>query len=711
LVWALAASSAWALGGAGCAGEGGGARPPDPLSPPPGGCSGLTRALARYQDRERVLCGPGEGTFRDLVPLGEGHLLALNRLTRVVELWQIAHAGAGGAAMPGTATTTTAVEGPFTSRVWSAATSSSLIVGLGGDRALSYEPVHGNWHLWAVNRLARSWADPLPDRIATGRWPIIKAGRDLVALDDSHLLDREPATGAFRVWLFDRDNERSVPFRATSFGGTREIFQRGHELTPLGAGRLLEWVPAAGEFRVWSFALGEETPAPTADRVIDPFAAVPATAGSWPGLGRNHELFLAAGDRLLTWDRDTGEIEVRALDPTAPDPGAGALIGRSTHERLRSLPRGWEPPTWSPALRRVVIALQRGRSFDHHFGRYCRAAAGSAPSCTAGPACCEAMPHSIPGAPACWQVDPERDDHVPNDRADCMNDKVNGGSMDRFAASTLAGCGDPRDFACVAPDAAGSLATYHRLAEQGALADRFFQSVIGFGDADPNEVNAIYFGRGGFGGAIPAEAGGSAITSLLAEALVPWALYLGDPERDTFGIAPPEFYDPRWPHLRRIEDLERDVALERLAPISVVVLPDALSELPGAGPPARGVERVAELVGLIESSRYADETLVLLAYLSAGGFFDHVAPPGPVDRRFDTSGLPYGPRVPLLATGRLARVNHVSHVPLELASLTRLLEWNWLGGETGQFSGRDVVANDICDLLVPTVVPCGPRAP
>jgi hypothetical protein len=701
----LALLCALALGGAGCAGVGSGG-PPSSLAPPPGGCSDLTRTLLRYHDRERELCGPATGIFRDLVPLGKGQILAIDRMTAVVELWQVAAAPDGAAPT----TTTAAVEGPLTSRVWSRATSTSLIVGLGQDRALAYEPVDGNWNLWGVNRFARSNADPLPDRIATGGWPASKVGRDLVALDEGHLLDWEPATGSFRVWLFDRETERSVPFRATSFAGAREIFQRGHEVVPLGGGRLLELVPATGEFRVWPFALDATAATPSGSAAAsDPFGPVPVSAGSWPALDRHHQLFLADDNRLLVWNRDTGQIEVRALDPTAPDPLAGALIGRSTHERLRSLPRGWEPPTWSPALRRVVIVLQRGRSFDQYFGRYCQAATGSEPSCTEGAACCEAMPVSIPGAPACWQMDPERDDHVPNDRADCMNDKVNGGSMDRFAASTLAGCGDPRDFACVAPDAAGPLAIYHRLARQGALADRFFQSVLGAGDADPNEINAVYFGRGGFGGDIPGQAGGAAITSVLAESFVPWALYLGDPRTDTFGIAPPQFYDPRWSHLRGVDELDRDVALGQLGPISVVVLPEALSELPGAGPPARGAERVAALIASIEASRYAGETLVLLAYLSAGGFFDHVAPPPLVDHRYDASGLPYGPRVPLLATGPLAKVGHVSHARLELSSLTRLLEWNWLGGVAGQFGGRDAIAGDICDLLVPTV-PCGPRA-
>src|SRR5579875_1668913 len=48
------------------------------------------------------------------------------------------------------------------------------------------------------------------------------------------------------------------------------------------------------------------------------------------------------------------------------------------------------------AIKHVVIVIQENHTFDDHFGGYCTAPAGSNPSCTDGPGCCEAMPQTDP---------------------------------------------------------------------------------------------------------------------------------------------------------------------------------------------------------------------------------------------------------------------------------------------------------------------------
>ena len=44
----------------------------------------------------------------------------------------------------------------------------------------------------------------------------------------------------------------------------------------------------------------------------------------------------------------------------------------------------------------LVVVVQENHTFDDHFGAYCTAPAGSAPTCTSGPACCEAAPATEP---------------------------------------------------------------------------------------------------------------------------------------------------------------------------------------------------------------------------------------------------------------------------------------------------------------------------
>ena len=38
---------------------------------------------------------------------------------------------------------------------------------------------------------------------------------------------------------------------------------------------------------------------------------------------------------------------------------------------------------------------------------------------------------------------------------------------------------------------------------------------------------------------------------------------------------------------------------------------------------------------------------------------------------------------------------------MEHSSIVKFLEWNWLGGETGQLGTRDAVVNNIGSLLDP----------
>ena len=88
-------------------------------------------------------------------------------------------------------------------------------------------------------------------------------------------------------------------------------------------------------------------------------------------------------------------------------------------------------------------------------------------------------------------------------------------------------------------------------------------------------------------------------------------------------------------------------------------------------------------------------TLVLFPYDEAAGFYDHVTPPA----TSTVDNEPYGTRVPFLAIGPFAKPNYVSHVTMEHSSVVKFIEWNWLGGTTGQLMGRDATVNNLGDLL------------
>ncbi len=108
---------------------------------------------------------------------------------------------------------------------------------------------------------------------------------------------------------------------------------------------------------------------------------------------------------------------------------------------------------------------------------------------------------------------------------------------------------------------------------------------------------------------------------------------------------------------------------------------------------------VRDTVAAVEHSKLAKHTLVLLTYDEGGGYYDHV--PTPPTSAVDAQ--PYGPRIPLLAVGPLARSGAVSHTRMEHASIVRFIEWNWLAGKTGQLQGRDATAHNLGSMLDPSL--------
>ena len=86
--------------------------------------------------------------------------------------------------------------------------------------------------------------------------------------------------------------------------------------------------------------------------------------------------------------------------------------------------------------------------------------------------------------------------------------------------------------------------------------------------------------------------------------------------------------------------------------------------LPAGAPRQRGHAQRGRRLGdrarcrQIESSPFRDDTLVVLTYDEGGGYFNHVAPPA----TSTIDNQPYGMRLPFLAMGPFARANYVSHV-------------------------------------------------
>lgn len=145
----------------------------------------------------------------------------------------------------------------------------------------------------------------------------------------------------------------------------------------------------------------------------------------------------------------------------------------------------------SSAIQHVVIVVQENHTFDSYFADWCQAPAYSEPTCTTGPACCEAGPDTDPGTGA---LPIKLDDQAnigsgplgedPNHNRECELAEIDGGLMDRFVAGAdvpydpICGneCSRPENFAYSNEATVGP---YWDLAEANAVADRYFQPTPG----------------------------------------------------------------------------------------------------------------------------------------------------------------------------------------------------------------------------------------
>ena len=383
-----------------------------------------------------------------------------------------------------------------------------------------------------------------------------------------------------------------------------------------------------------------------------------------------------------------------------------------------------------------MLVLQENHTFDNYFARYCTAAAGSKPTCTDGPACCEAGPaHDPSGASPGLLDDAANAAHDPDHTQACELLEMNSGAMDRYVAGSA--CSNPLNFAYA--DAA-TARPYWDLADAGALADRYFQPLAG-----QSSANDMYFARAQFvfkdnefrpdsigkecsviptGMTFP----GPTIGDELDGAGVSWSFYIegyqaaGDAVTATghcakapvdcpFGLGiypcvydpsdiPIAYYDNFKDNPRVMRDfakLQKELDGSDLPQVSFVRGLGYHSEHPGVYDTiSDGTTFVGHVIDAVAHSAYAGDTLVLVTWDEGGGYFDHIAPPPN-----GADGQPYGTRVPLLVTGPFARRGTISHTTMEHSSVVKFIEWNWLGMQTGQLGGRDATVANLGSLLDP----------
>ena len=142
-------------------------------------------------------------------------------------------------------------------------------------------------------------------------------------------------------------------------------------------------------------------------------------------------------------------------------------------------------------IKHLVLIVQENHSFDNIFGKYCKAATGSNPTCNEGPECCEEGPAKDPGSGFSYfiQTDSRNARYDPNHDQSCEISEMDGGKMDHYLF--LAKCGNWLENFAYAD--ASTVSQYWQYAENYALADRYFQPIAG-----ASSSNDMYFARAAY---------------------------------------------------------------------------------------------------------------------------------------------------------------------------------------------------------------------
>ncbi len=410
-------------------------------------------------------------------------------------------------------------------------------------------------------------------------------------------------------------------------------------------------------------------------------------------------------------------------------------------------------------IEHVVLIVQENHSFDAYFGRYCQAAAGSNPTCTSGPNCCERAPDTEPHGASPIVLDDSANFGTDRDHKQaCELQEINTGKMDGYVtgssgSDTCLGfgpsCSSTNNFALADQTTVGA---YWTLANSSALADRYFQPIAGgsasndmyFATTHFQFIDNAYFPLSIASGCV--DPNGTCITSarasytgrttiadLLLQAGKTFAVY-ADGYAEARAAAPscasaPSYcpyssciahpiachaciYDPSdipfeyyatlvdSAHMRDYADLQTDVTAGTLPSFSYVKAREYRNEHPNVSTISDGISFVTSTLNTLSVTPYVDNTLVLLTWDEGGGFFDHVSPPPGIDKDDSGATVPYGTRVPLVAIGKFARTGNVSHVQMEHSSIVRFLEYNFIG-PVGQLGFNDAKVNNIGSLLDP----------
>jgi hypothetical protein len=194
---------------------------------------------------------------------------------------------------------------------WKTIDSGHQLIPMRDGKVLDWKPDDGTWRLW---RYDPTHADILTgkeelgglvvDPLSHGQWSSIRDGHVLVPMHDGRVLDWVPDSGHWRLWNYDPTNKQDCLPTEVSHGRWSSVGD-GHVLVPMIDGKVIDWVPDNGTWRLWNY-----DPANTQDCLPTPAVST----GHWTSLDDDHTLVPMHDRRALDW-RGDGSWRLWNYDP------------------------------------------------------------------------------------------------------------------------------------------------------------------------------------------------------------------------------------------------------------------------------------------------------------------------------------------------------------------------------------------------------------
>ncbi len=356
---------------------------------------------------------------------------------------------------------------------------------------------------------------------------------------------------------------------------------------------------------------------------------------------------------------------------------------------------GTQITTASP-IKHVVVVLLQNNSFDHLFGTYPPANGNTV----------EGLTPTVPGYTqtdaAGASVTPHLlvDDAPPNlPEGDIAYRQVLTPEMDKFAFYN-------GDIAMGYYDSTTpGVATLWQLAQQFALADHYFGSVVG--EAPTNQLymvaaadlNQTFDVQPAYGPCQIADASAQPYTfpnvaDQLSAANLGWGVFQqGFGDCTVFmGIHNPFQFFTSTHDSSNVQDYSSfaSEAQNDILPAFSLIIPDSKHDMhPGSAPITNAIDFVQTLVQQVQASPVWNSTAIIVTFDTGGGWYDHVYPP-----TVDAQGLAF--RVPTLVISPYAKKDYVSHVVMDHVSILKLIQWNWT---LPSLNARNAQSGDMFDMF------------